>query len=130
MEMAKRAFISFDYDNDEDLRMLLVGQSRNSGTPFEIADWSVKEHIPTDWKTVVRDRLRRVDLMIVICGRYTDRAVGVASEVTMAQEEKVPYFLLWGRKDFECKKPTSALHADKIYKWTWENLDSLIRGAR
>ena len=35
-------FISFDYDHDDDLRIMLVGQSKNRDTPFSIADWSVK----------------------------------------------------------------------------------------
>jgi hypothetical protein len=39
-----RAFISFDYDHDSDLKTMLVGQARHADTPFEIADWSVKEH--------------------------------------------------------------------------------------
>ena len=41
--MAMKAFISFDYDHDMDLKTLLVGQAKNSDTPFEIADYSVKE---------------------------------------------------------------------------------------
>ncbi len=42
--MAKtRVFISFDYDHDADLKTLLVGQAKNQDSPFEIADWSVKE---------------------------------------------------------------------------------------
>ena len=39
----KRVFTSFDFDHDEDLRNLLVGQSKNADSPFEMADWSVKE---------------------------------------------------------------------------------------
>ena len=41
--MPKRVFISFDYDYDENLRILLVGQARNPDSPFTISDWSVKE---------------------------------------------------------------------------------------
>jgi hypothetical protein len=41
--MAARVFTSFDFDHDESLRNLLVGQARNPDSPFEIADWSVKE---------------------------------------------------------------------------------------
>ena len=41
--MAKRAFIAFDYDHDEDLRNLLAGQAKNLDTPFEFSNWSVKE---------------------------------------------------------------------------------------
>src|SRR5258708_2764496 len=39
--MAKqRAFISFDFEHDEDLRNLLAGQSLHNDTPFEIKDRS------------------------------------------------------------------------------------------
>lgn len=43
--MAKRksAFISFDYDNDNDLRGNLVAQAKRSDSPFNIKDWSVQE---------------------------------------------------------------------------------------
>lgn len=48
----------------------------------------------------------------------------------IAQEEKVDYFLLYGRKDKTCKKPTAAKSSDKIYNWTWPNLKTLIGGGR
>ena len=39
----KRAFISVDFDHDEDLRNLLGGQAKNPDTPFDLVDRSVKE---------------------------------------------------------------------------------------
>jgi len=126
----KRAFISFDFDHDEDLRNLLVGQSLHSDTPFEMKDRSLKEHLTGDWKEKVRRRMDNVDLVIVICGEYTHTATGVAVELTIAREAGKPYFLLWGRSEKNCTKPTSALATDKIYKWTWDNLKALIEGAR
>ena len=126
----KRVFTSFDFDHDEDLRNLLVGQAKNPDSPFDLTDRSLKEPMTGDWKEKVRKRLLNVDLMIVICGEYTDTATGVSAELAIAQEEKIPYFLLWGRSEKTCKKPKSANAADKIYKWTWENLKSLIGGAR
>ncbi len=127
---AKRVFTSFDYDNDADLRILLVGQSKHPDSPFEIADWSVKEHMTGDWKEKVRARMRNVDLVCVICGTQTHKAAGVAAELAIAREEKKPYFLLKGRADKTCTKPTTALASDKIYDWTWDNLKKLIGGAR
>ena len=124
-----RVFVSFDYDHDSDLKLLLVGQAKNPGSPFVIADWSVKEASP-DWKAKARRRIRAVDQVIVMCGEYTDTATGVSVEVTIAQEEKIPYFLLWGREDKTCYKPKGAKSTDKIYKWTWPNLKELIGGAR
>jgi len=127
---AKRAFISFDFDHDEDLRNLLVGQAKHPDTPFAIQDWSVKAPMTGDWKAKVRARIRSTDLTIVICGAATHTAAGVATELAITREEAIPYFLLWGRSDKSCTKPTNALASDKIYQWTWENLKSLIAGAR
>ena len=127
---AKRAFISFDFDHDEDLRVLLVGQAKNSDSPFHIYDWSIKESMTGNWKEKARNRIRRTDLTIVICGQYTHTATGVAEELTITREEGNPFFLLSGRAGTTGRKPTSARHSDKIYKWTWENLKRLIGGAR
>ena len=126
----KRAFISFDFDHDEDLRNLLVGQAKNPDTPFEIHNWSLKESLTGDWKEKVRTRIRQTDLTIVICGQHTHQATGVSAELTITREERHPYFLLKGRSDAECNRPSSALTSDKMYKWTWDNLKVLIGGAR
>lgn len=129
--MAKsRVFTSFDFDHDEDLRNLLVGQSKNPDSPFEMADWSVKEPMTGDWKKQVRERIKKTDQMVVICGEQTHSATGVSVELKIAQEENLPYFLLSGRKDKTNRKPTAAKSSDKIYKWTWDNLKALIGGAR
>jgi hypothetical protein len=126
----KRAFISFDFDHDSELRDLLVGQSKNPDSPFEIQDWSLKEPLTGDWKEKVRIKIKKTEVVIVLCGYYTDTAIGVATELSIAQEEKIPYFLLYGRAEGVVKKPKSALPSDKIYKWTWENLKLLIEGRR
>ncbi len=126
----KRAFISFDFDHDEDLRNLLAGQAKHPDSPFEIRDRSLKEPLTGDWKQKVRRRMDNVDLVIVICGEYTHTAAGVAAELTIAREAGKAYFLLRGRSDRTCTKPRSAFESDKIYRWTWDNLKQLIGGAR
>lgn len=128
--MAPRAFISFDFDHDEDLRTMLAGQAKNADTPFDFADWSVKDAMKGDWKEKVRAHIRRTDLTIVICGEWTHTAAGVAAELTITREEKKPYFLLTGRADKTCAKPTTATASDKMYDWTWSNLKLLVGGAR
>ncbi len=125
-----KVFTAFDFDHDEDLRNLLVGQSKHQDSPFEMADWSVKDAMPGDWKAKVRSRIRCVDQVVVMCGEHTDRASGVSAELAIAQEEGKPYFLLYGRSSKNCVKPTSAKAGDKMYKWTWDNLKSLIGGSR
>lgn len=125
-----RAFISFDFDHDEELRNSLVGQAKLPDSPFSIADYSLRAPLTERWKVEVRDRIRRADLAIVICGEYTDTAKGVAAELTITQEEEKPYFLLWGRPNKICKKPAMAKNSDNIYSWKWNLLKDLIAGAR
>jgi len=126
----KRVFISFDYDHDEILRTFLVGQSKHEDTPFDLADWSIKETLTGNWKEKARSRIRAVDVVAVICGEHTDTATGVSEELRIAQQENIPYFLLWGYSDKTCKKPRAARDSDKMYKWTWDNMKSLIAGNR
>ena len=128
--VTKRVFISFDFDHDEDIRNLLVGQAKNPDTPFQIQNWSVKEPMTGNWKEKVRTRIRQTDLTIVLCGERTHTASGVAAELSISKEEGKPYFLLWGRSQKTCTKPSSASQSDQIYRWTWDNLKSLISGNR
>jgi hypothetical protein len=129
--MAKaRVFISIDYDQDSDLRAMLAGRAKNSDTPFEIADWSVKEELSGDWKKKIRERIKKMQQMAVICGEYTDKATGVSTEVGIAQDESIPYFLLWVRSDRQVKRSSAARSGDKIYRRTWDNLKDLIAGKR
>jgi hypothetical protein len=127
--MKTKVFISFDFDHDSDLKNLLVGQAKNEDSPFEIIDMSVKEELSGDWKEKVRQKIKKVDQVLVICGEYTDGASGVTVEVKITQEEETPYFLLCGRPG-KCVKPKAALKDDKVYKWTWDNLKKLLKGER
>lgn len=126
----KRAFISFDYDNDADAKMLLAGQAKHPDSPFDFADASVRDHLPGDWKDKVQRRMDNIDVVVVLCGQRTHTARGVADELAIAREKRKPYFLLAAYSDKHCTKPTSALESDKVYKWTWDNLKALIEGAR
>lgn len=125
----KKCFISFDYDNDVALKEFLIGQSKNNDSPFEISDVSIKE-ASSNWKAEARTRIKRSDVVIVICGKNTDTASGVSVELSIAQEECKEYFLLAGYSGVGNKKPKSAKFDDKVYNWTWDNLKLLIHGGR
>ena len=126
----KSAFISFDYDYDNDLRGNLVAQAQKPESPFGITDWSVKEPINENWRKKVRDLIRRADLTIVICGEHTHQASGVAAEVAIAREENKPYFLLKGRRHKQCSRPTTAPKRKVMHPWTWPTLKELIAHPR
>ena len=130
MATKKRAFISFDYDNDEGAKKMLVGQALYEDSPFEFKDASVKEHLTGDWKEKIRRRMDNIDIVIVLCGEKTHTAKGVAAELEIAQDKKKDYFLLKAYSDKTCTKPTAAKSTDNLYKWTWDNLKALIGGGR
>lgn len=125
-----KAFISFDYDHDFELKNALVAQSKLDDSPFEIIDVSIKQAIDTNWKKYAREKIKESDVVIFICGKYTNTAKGVTAEMSIALEENANYFLLCGRNNENVKKPNNAKNEDKIYKWTWDNLKKLINGAR
>jgi hypothetical protein len=126
----QRIFISFDYDNDSDIKTMLAGQALLPDSPFEFTDASVKKHLMGDWEAKVKGRINNCDQVIVLCGTSTYSAVGVSTELKITQALGKPYFLLQGRSDRTCYAPTAALSSDKIYDWTWPNLKALISGAR
>ena len=126
----QRVFISFDFDHDEDLKNALVGQAKYPNSPFEIADWSVKEPFTGNWKAKVQERIKLTSVTAVICGHHTNTARGVDAEIQISRSLGKPYFLLNGRKDNNNKKPAAALSSDKVYNWTWDNLKALFAGKR
>jgi len=65
-ESKKRVFISFDYDYDLDLKNFLVGQSKHEDSPFEITDYSVKEHLSGDWKEKARAKIKQAGIVCII----------------------------------------------------------------
>lgn len=128
--MKKRVFISFDYDHDSDIKGSLVGQAKLDDSPFEIVDLSIKEAIDVRWKENARRRIKSCDRVIVLCGEYTGSATGVSAELSITQEERIPYFLLCGRESKNVQKPKGAKSEDKLYNWTWNNLKLLLNGNR
>ena len=122
--MPKRVFVSFDFDNDQDLKILLVGQSRNERTDFELADWSLKETQPSaTWEREARRRIKACDIVLVVVGAATYRAPGVLKEVRMAREEKIP--IVQVRQDGS--DATKVADAGTLYRWTWPNLEKLLK---
>ncbi len=124
--MKTKVFISFDYDHDVSQKNLLVGQSRLDDSPFEISDVSIKQE-ETDWISKARQKIRNADVVIILCGYYTDTARGVDTELRLAREVSTKYYYLRAYNDKTPYKPKSAYSFEKIYDWTWDNLKALLR---
>jgi hypothetical protein len=118
--------MSFDLENDGDLRDQLLEQSSKRTSGFKIAARSEAWTMTDSWDKVVRRRMREVDEVIVICGEHTAASPSVSAELRIAQEDQKPYFLLWGRRESMCTKPVAARPADSMYSWTWQILKNQI----
>lgn len=122
--MAKRVFVSFDFDNDKALKDFIIGQSRLSDSPFSVVDTSLKEAAPMKtWEDKARAAIRRSDCVLVMVGPSTHRAPGVLKEVAMAREANIPIFQVIGYKDGDY---TAVPNGGRMYAWNWDNLKKLL----
>ncbi|TAJ80101.1 hypothetical protein EPO44_18890 [bacterium] len=120
----KRVFVSFDFDNDKSLKDFIIGQSKNPDSPFEVADWSMKEAAPQrSWEDEARERINRSDVVIVMVGNSTHKAAGVLKEVKMARQAEKPIYQIIGYRD---SNPTPVPDAGRLLLWNWDNLKKLF----
>jgi len=119
-------FVSFDSEHDGELYELLLAQSATPSSGFAVLGGSEREVATDVWNERVRSRIREADQVIVICGEHTEASMRVSAELRIAQEERIPYFLLWGRRDLMCTKPIGAKSAEGMYSWTRQILQDQI----
>jgi hypothetical protein len=119
-------FVSFDIEHDRELYELLLAQSRNPSSGFAVLGASERSADTDAWSETVRRRIRQADQVIVICGEHTEASTRVSAELRIAQEERTPYFLLWGRRALMCTKPIGAKPAEGMYSWTKQILQDQI----
>ena len=117
---AVRVFVIFDHEHDRDLFDKLLTQSRLRTSGFRVVGASEPRIISAVGLERMQEQIRAADQVIVICGERTDESEFVSFELDIAQQERVPYLLLWGRREPMCKKPSGATEADGMYSWTPE----------
>jgi hypothetical protein len=122
-----RSFISFDFDHNETEKMLFVGQSKNSKTPFSIQDWSAKSSMPqSQWETLVKEKINKCNMLIVLVGKTMASASGVAKEIEMAKDQNVPVFGVYvGGADSSSNLP-KGLPRNRTIKWNWDDIAAAV----
>jgi len=116
-----QVYASFDRTRDEDLRQRLLRDSLNADSPFVVADWSGRDVASPGLgdPTTLPARIGRVDAVIVLCGEQTDSSIEVGLELRATQALGKPYFLVWGRREHTCTRPSGARRDDNMYTWIW-----------
>ena len=124
--MAKtKVFISFDFDNDKVLKDFIIGQAKNSDSPFEVSDHSLKEAAPeADWLDRASRAIGRADVFIIMLGSGTRRASGVLKELNIAIEKETPKFQIIGYTDGSSDWAVPG--GGRTYSWNWDNLKKLL----
>ena len=124
--MAKtRLFVSFDFNNDRSLRDLILGQARNSDSPFEVTDASLKEAAPQwDWEMKARRAITGAEKFLIMLGPYTARASGVLKELAIASELGKPRYQVIGYTDGSSSWAVPG--GGQVYRWSWDNLKAIL----
>lgn len=122
-----RAFISFDFDHNENEKNLFVGQSKNSRTPFSIQDWSAKSSLPQyQWEEIVKEKINKCNMLIVLVGKTMASAIGVSKEIKFAKDQNVPFFGVYvGGADTNSNLP-EGLARNRTINWEWNNIASAV----
>lgn len=122
-----RTFISFDFDNNAQHKLLFAGQAKNSNTPFNITDWSSKAALPqSTWEKQISAKIAACNIMIVLVGRNIATATGVKKEIEMAQSNDVPYFGVYidGANTFSVLP--AGLRRNRVIEWDWDQIARAI----
>src|SRR5258708_22567606 len=122
-----RAFISFDFDHNENEKRLFAGQSKNSRTPFNIADWSSKSSLPqSTWEKTIKEKINKCNMVIVLVGKYIASASGVAKEIKWAKEQDVPIFGVYVGGANSSSNLPEGLARDRVIPWHWDKIATEI----
>jgi hypothetical protein len=122
-----RAFISFDFDNNEGQKKYFVGQSINSKTPFNIEDWSSKSALPqSQWEKLIHEKINKCNMLIILVGKSMSSATGVAKEIAFAKEHNVPVFGVYIDGANSSSTLPTGLTSGRVVAWEWDKIASAI----
>lgn len=122
-----RTFISFDYDHNQNEKILFAGQAKLSKTPFNIFDWSSKSSLPQQqWERLINDKIDKCNILIVLVGQYMSSASGVAKEISFAKESSVPVFGVYIAGANASSTLPEGLQRNRVINWEWDSIASAI----
>ena len=122
-----RAFVSFDFDHNEVEKILFIGQTKNSRTPFEIEDWSSKVSLPqSQWERKIADKISKCNVLIVLVGKTMATATGVAKEISFAKEANVPIFGVYVDGSDSNTNLPAGLQRNRTISWEWDKIADAI----
>lgn len=122
-----RAFISFDFDNNSNEKMLFAGQIKNSKTPFTMEDWSSKEALAqSTWESTIKAKMNNCHLLIVLVGKNMASATGVTKEIQMAKTQDVPMFGVYVDGANSLSTLPTGMATSRVIAWDWDKIANAV----
>lgn len=123
-----RAFVSFDFDNNEKQKNLFAGQAKSdSPTPFTVQDWSSKSSLPqATWEATVARKIAATNMCIVLVGQSIKTAGGVAKEIAMAKAANVPIFGVYVDGAGPSSNLPVGLPRNRTIAWNWTGIAAAV----
>ncbi|MDO0934528.1 TIR domain-containing protein [Streptomyces sp. DG2A-72] len=123
-----RAFVSFDFDNNETQKILFAGQAKtDSPTPFTVHDWSSKTALPqSQWEALIKRKMASTNMCIVLVGRSMATATGVDKEIAMAKELDVPVFGVYVDGAGTSSTLPAGLQRNRTVAWKWDTIANAV----
>jgi hypothetical protein len=123
--MNKRVFISFP-EQDSNLRDLLVGQSKNTNSPFDFIDMSVHRPWDSAWKTNCREKIKSCTGLIAIITRNTYSADGQIWEINCAEDESLPILCIKTSDYIPGNTTKEKISNRLVHNWDWDTIKKFI----
>jgi hypothetical protein len=123
-----RAFVSFDFDNNQTQKVLFAGQAKSdSPTPFTVDDWSSKTALAEkEWEKLVKQKMSSTNMCIVLVGNSMSTATGVAKEIAMAKDLRVPVFGVYVDGAGTATTLPSGLQRNRTMAWNWKTIAAAV----
>lgn len=123
-----RAFVSFDFDNNQVQKILFAGQAKSdSPTPFTVHDWSSKTALAeSEWERLVKQKMASTNMCIVLVGQSMSTATGVDKEIAMAKGLRVPVFGVYVDGAGVSTTLPAGLQRNRTMAWNWKSIAAAV----
>ncbi len=129
----KKVFISYDYDNDNHYKNLLLAWDANKEFDFSLYDQSVDVSVDsTDAgaiKRVISARINNSTYFLCIIGKHTHKSGWVAWEINKAVELKKKLVAVKTAKDNTSPSEILGVGAEWALSFTFDSITDAIDGA-
>lgn len=87
----RRIFVSYEYNEDKELKNRFFKEARTRELPITIKDYSLAEdHRDPQWRKKAIPQIQRCSLMVILLGPNTHNSSGVREEVQIAKSLRKP----------------------------------------